>query len=250
MKVLALVSGGKDSTMNMIKCKAEGHEIVALANLYPPTGKEELDSFMYQSVGHDAIEAFAECCELPLYRAPISGRPVNQAYDYEPTVEDEVEDLFQLIRSVLEKHPDIKGISSGAIHSTYQKNRVENVCARLGLVSLAYLWGREQSGLLREMIESGIKAVLVKTAVIGLDSKHLLRTIGQMEETLNQLKDQYGVNVCGEGGEFESLTLDCPLFPRFRMQIAEHKVVNHKQCSFAPVNYVKIKKISLIPKSN
>jgi len=24
--------------------------------------------------------------------------------------------------------------------------------------------------------------------------------------------DKYGVNICGEGGEYETFTLDCPLF--------------------------------------
>ena len=27
----------------------------------------------------------------------------------------------------------------------------------------------------------------------------------------------YGSNICGEGGEYESLTLDCPLFTRARL---------------------------------
>ena len=36
MKVIALISGGKDSTMNMMKCIQNGHEIVALVNLRPP----------------------------------------------------------------------------------------------------------------------------------------------------------------------------------------------------------------------
>lgn len=35
MRVVALVSGGKDSCFNMMQCVAAGHEIVALANLYP-----------------------------------------------------------------------------------------------------------------------------------------------------------------------------------------------------------------------
>ena len=34
-KVLALVSGGKDSCYSMLQCVAAGHEIVALANLRP-----------------------------------------------------------------------------------------------------------------------------------------------------------------------------------------------------------------------
>lgn len=36
MKVCALVSGGKDSCYNMVKCVEHGHEIVCLANLRPP----------------------------------------------------------------------------------------------------------------------------------------------------------------------------------------------------------------------
>ena len=35
MKVLALISGGKDSCFNMMQCVAAGHDIVALGNLYP-----------------------------------------------------------------------------------------------------------------------------------------------------------------------------------------------------------------------
>lgn len=30
-----MVSGGKDSCYNMMQCVAEGHQIVALANLHP-----------------------------------------------------------------------------------------------------------------------------------------------------------------------------------------------------------------------
>lgn len=35
MRVVALISGGKDSCFNMMQCIAAGHDIVALANLYP-----------------------------------------------------------------------------------------------------------------------------------------------------------------------------------------------------------------------
>lgn len=37
MKVVALISGGKDSCYSMLQCVAAGHEIVALANLCPET---------------------------------------------------------------------------------------------------------------------------------------------------------------------------------------------------------------------
>ena len=37
-KVIGLVSGGKDSTFNLIHCVANGHELIALATLTPEAG--------------------------------------------------------------------------------------------------------------------------------------------------------------------------------------------------------------------
>ena len=72
-RVLALVSGGKDSCFSMLQCVAAGHEIVGLANLKPKNIKEnEIDSYMYQSVGHQAIDLYAEAMRLPLFRGSVS----------------------------------------------------------------------------------------------------------------------------------------------------------------------------------
>lgn len=63
---------------------------------------------------------------------------------YEDTEGDEVEDLAALLAFVQQRHPDVTAVASGAIASDYQRTRVERVCARLGLVSLAYLWHQPQ----------------------------------------------------------------------------------------------------------
>lgn len=60
-----------------------------------------------------------------------------------------MEDLFQLLSYVLDAVPGIGAVSSGAIASDYQRLRVEHVCSRLGLVSLAYMWHVPQRQLLR-----------------------------------------------------------------------------------------------------
>lgn len=44
MRVVALISGGKDSCYNMVQCVAAGHEIVALANLRPENKGMFLDA--------------------------------------------------------------------------------------------------------------------------------------------------------------------------------------------------------------
>ena len=55
---------------------------------------------MFQSAGHDAIEALAECMELPLIRKVISGTAIEQNLNYEPKNNDEVENLYQLLKDI------------------------------------------------------------------------------------------------------------------------------------------------------
>ena len=55
-------------------------------------------------------------------------------------------------------------VCSGAILSDYQRIRVEHVCSRLGLVSLAYLWRRDQAELLDQMVDLGLESVLIKVS--------------------------------------------------------------------------------------
>lgn len=55
---------------------------------------------MYQTVGHDVIDAYSEALGLPLYRRVIRGRSVNVQEDYHVVAEDEVEDLYQLLKQI------------------------------------------------------------------------------------------------------------------------------------------------------
>ena len=65
MKFVALLSGGKDSCFALGECILQGHELIATANLYPEdVSREEIDSFMYQTVGHNVVRAIAECLQV------------------------------------------------------------------------------------------------------------------------------------------------------------------------------------------
>ena len=227
-----------------------------------------------------------------------------------------MEDLAALLAYVKQQHPDVTAVASGAIASgaaaaghaatavralavgprqptrcslaslpcnppppaDYQRTRVERVCARLGLVSLAYLWHQPQAALLRRMIDGRIDAILVKVAAAGLTpAKHLgahlatlpvqVRSAGccgggvasacswgrvalpqrpchqhiglslptRPRPQLHALRRLYGSNVCGEGGEYESLTLDCPLFTHGRIVLDAWEAVSVSEDSMAPV---------------
>jgi len=65
MKIVGLISGGKDSIYNLIECVSVGHEIVCVANLY---SGGEIDSYMYQTVGVEITEFIAKCLEVPIVR--------------------------------------------------------------------------------------------------------------------------------------------------------------------------------------
>lgn len=77
------------------------------------------------------------------------------------TAGDEVEDMFILLNEVKRQIPSVTAVSSGAIASDYQRLRVESVCSRLGLVSLAYMWKQDQSLLLQEMVNRILKVRMV-----------------------------------------------------------------------------------------
>lgn len=250
MKVVALLSGGKDSLYNMYLSEKEGHEVVAIGNLRPPSdSQDELDSFMYQTVGHQAIEYIAKALDKPLYRAFITRATENLNLDYDESPTDEVEDLYKLLHDIRHVHKvDFDAVSVGAIASSYQKSRVENICSRLGLTMLAYLWNLDQDALLQRMIDDQFDAILIKVACIGLDKTDVGKSIKQMQPRLRTLKDQYKVNVCGEGGEYESLVLDCPLFKK-KLIIDKYNVLCHSDNGgVAPVYYMRPELITLVDK--
>ena len=101
MKVVGLLSGGKDSCYNLVQCVAAGHEITCLANLAPRDHTcPEADSHMYQTVGWNNVGMIAEAMELPLYVETVTGDSLNVGRDYTPCQGDEVEDLYRLLQRV------------------------------------------------------------------------------------------------------------------------------------------------------
>jgi diphthine-ammonia ligase len=238
LNVIALISGGKDSLFSILHCQANGHTIVALANLHPGTSScakenndnEDIDSYMYQTVGHAIIPLYEEALGIPLYRQEITGKAVNSSRDYEqqsPTQQeqeeqDETEDLVPLLEKVLKAHPEANAVSTGAILSTYQRTRVESVALRLGLTPLSFLWQYPllppytQTALLHDMAAVGQEAVIIKTASGGLDESLLSldvahqKTIARLSKAMARFGEATNGAIVGEGGEFETLALDGP----------------------------------------
>ncbi|KAH6629831.1 ATP binding L-PSP endoribonuclease family protein-like protein [Boeremia exigua] len=228
LNVIALVSGGKDSFFSILHCTANGHKVVALANLHPstPSDNEDTNSYMYQTVGHSVIPLYEQALGIPLYRQEITGKAVNAERDYSAPLpeqeQDETEDLIPLLQKAMRAHPEANAVSTGAILSTYQRTRVESVAVRLGLTPLSYLWQYpllppySQSQLLLDMAAVGQEAIVIKTASGGLDERILgwnvaaQSTITKLQKAMARFGEESNGAVLGEGGEFETLALDGP----------------------------------------
>lgn len=221
--VIALVSGGKDSFFSILHCLANGHRLVALANLHPPAdGDEDINSFMYQTVGASLINLYEEALDIPIYRQEIHGTAVVHDRDYHQQEDDETEALVPLLEQVKQKHPEANAVSTGAILSTYQRTRVENVALRLGLTPLSFLWQYPflppylQSSLLMDMHAVGQDSRIIKVASGGLDESFLgenvanPKTVSRMKKALGRFSENGDGALVGEGGEFETLTVDGP----------------------------------------
>ena len=61
----------------------------------------------------------------------------------------------------------------------------------MGLVSLSYLWRRDQAELFDEMIDSKVEAILIKVATLGLDGKHLGLSLSQVRDHLHKMVNIY-----------------------------------------------------------
>lgn len=225
MDFVALVSGGKDSIYTICKLLDEGNRLVALIHLSPI--EEYTDSYMYQTVGTEALELIGQCLDAPTYIFKSGCKAINTELKYTKSDGDEVEDLHNALAVVQEKH-QFQGVSSGAIHSRYQKNRVEDVCMRLGLLSMAPLWERDQKELLNEMVAYGIYARVIKVASSSLGKECLGMNLKELQAHINNGKFKYEVNYCGEGGEYETLVLDCPHFKR-RLVCGSYDVHDHPE---------------------
>ncbi|KAI9736927.1 MAG: hypothetical protein M1818_005978 [Claussenomyces sp. TS43310] len=275
LNVIALISGGKDSFYSLLHCLENGHKVVALGNLYPaaPSAtstsgmqgtsssnrddhmtpdatveEQDLNSYMYQTVGHTIIPLYEAALGIPLYRQQILGTAVQTELNYKASTsapteaieDDETESLLPLLRTIMAAHPEANALSTGAILSTYQRSRIESVAIRLGLIPLAYLWQYPllppslQISLLQDMQAAALDARIIKVASGGLDESYLWEDIASSKgmSRVERAMKRFGMDgdgaVLGEGGEFETLVVDGPrrLFRgRITMEESQRRVV-------------------------
>jgi len=155
----------------------------------------------------------AEAIGSPIVLKETSGKPPQENHD-----------LKEALMDIKEKH-QIEGIAVGAVASRYQYNIVSGICAELGLKVYAPYWQKDHAGLIREAIDAGFEIIFVGVAALGLDDSWLGRRLDhEALDELEKLCDKYGINIGGEGGEYETLVVDGPIFGK-RIEILESEKI-------------------------
>lgn len=199
MKLAALFSGGKDSTLALFKAFQAGHEIVSLLTMNP----QNLDSFMFHSLNIELAELQAIAMQVPLIIAETKGEK-----------EKELSDLKQVLFE-LRKQEKIQGVVAGSIASNYQHSRIKKICKELKLKVFAPLWQEDQQKLLEELLHEKFQVMITGVYAAGLNEQWIGRELtAESIEELMALSKKFGFLPVGEGGEFESLVIDCPLFKK------------------------------------
>lgn len=204
MRLASLFSGGKDSVFAAYIAEQMGHEISFLVSIFP----SDDGSWVFHTPNLGVVPVMAESMNIPLIRADSDGTEQGD---------------LDALRTVL-SDLDIDGVVVGALWSDYQWDRIGSVLEGLGLVMIAPLWRKSQDMIFDEMLSAGIDAIVVGVFAEGLGDEWLGRRLDAEAKTdLVALRERYGINIMGEGGEYESMVIDSPMFER-RLSVTEHAI--------------------------
>ncbi|MHB8633563.1 MAG: diphthine--ammonia ligase [Thermoplasmatota archaeon] len=195
MRVVALLSGGKDSVAAIDVAQNHGWNVVVALTVTPAQD----DAWLFHTPNLGVVRGVAECLGIPLVEAACR-----------TGADREVEDLEMALRGVARAFA-VDGIVSGAIESDYQRTRIEAIAHRLALKSFAPLWHKDAWAYLTPMLGWDIRfarvaADGVPNAWAGerLDARHLAALMGHPARP----------HPAGEGGEYETLVLAAPCYRR------------------------------------
>ena len=215
-KCAVLFSGGKDSCYSTYLAKEKGYELACLISVF----SENPESYMFHTPNIKLVEQQAKVMEIPLIIQKTKGKK-----------EEELNDLEKAIKKAKEKYK-IECVVTGAIASNYQKSRIQKICDNLNLKCINPLWNKDEIGYLNELIKNKFKVVIIGVFAYPLDKSWLGREIDKkFIDDVKHLKDKYKIHPAGEGGEFETFVIDCPLFKK-PLEVKSFKDVKEGENSF------------------
>jgi len=199
MKLASLFSGGKDSVYSCYIAKKQGDEIACLISML----SKNKESYMFHTPSIEKTKYQAKSMNMPLIIHKTNGEK-----------EEELKDLEEAIKKAIKKYK-IEGIVTGAIKSVYQSSRIQTICDKLNIKCINPLWQKDEINYLNDLIKNKFKIIITGVFAYPLNQSWLGREIDfNFIQEIIKLNEKYKIHPAGEGGEFETFVLDCPLFEK------------------------------------
>jgi len=209
MKLGCLFSGGKDSTYSLYKSFKVGHEISCLISLHPYND----ESLLYHYPNNSLFKKISQAVEIPL----VEGYCNNNLKYHEMDI------LFLTIKQAMKEY-SIEGLVHGTISSKFQLDIFKNICNKLGLKLYSPLWNIEPCEYYNDLFCSQFEIMITRVAALGLDESWLGKTLDIKNfENLKEKSYKFKFNLNFEGGEAETLVLNCPIYKK-RIKINKFEI--------------------------
>ncbi len=195
-KVLVFWSSGKDSAYALHVLRSQGDvNVVGLMT----TVNRPARRIAVHAVRETLLTAQAQACGLPVKRVIIPDPCPNA--QYEAAVGEALAEA---------KRRGIDAVAFGDLYLADIRAYREKLLAGTGMETLFPLWGRETRALAREMVHTGLRAIIVSVDLKALPAAFAGRTYD--ERLLADLPP--GVDPCAENGEFHTFAYEGPMFAR------------------------------------
>jgi len=223
MEVAVLYSGGKDSTLAIEFCKEKGWDVKYLLSVKP--SRTDCYLFHYATVEHTK-----ELSEILGLKHILVGCDVA-----DPSKEAEI------VKKVVKENPVDAVVLGGVGLQLTQLKSIQDALKPLRVEVFASHAGCNSLELLKEIIDKGYEVIVTEIASDGLSEDSLgLRLTKQNLDWFIELSRRYGFEVLGEGGYYNTLVIDGPIFSK-KLEILESKrVMTNKYSGYLEVNKTEI----------
>jgi diphthine-ammonia ligase len=192
VKVAALWSGGKESCLACYKAMTGGFEVTFIVTFLSET----------PIVCHplSLIQLQSKALRLPHIKVKVK------------------EPYFQEYRKAISrfiKENGIEGIVTGDISvvDSFHGNWIDDVCKGLRVKVIKPLWGLDRYHILNNLVSQGFKAVFTCVRQPWFDEEWLGRELNRdCLRKLKALEEKYGLDLCGERGEYHTMIVDAAIF--------------------------------------
>jgi ABC transporter with metal-binding/Fe-S-binding domain ATP-binding protein len=209
MNFAALFSGGKDSTFAISELIRKGHNLNCVIVMHPISDESML--FHYPST--KLLKKISQVLDVPIV----------EVHCHSSDMESESNQLFNAVQKASCSFP-ITGLSHGCISSNFQLHIIDRICRRLNLELLSPVWHIDSELYFNRLLHQGFEIIITRVAAGGLDKYWLGKTIDYSNYLkLKRLSKNFGFNITFEGGEAETLVLDCPIYKK-RLVVKESRV--------------------------